>query len=1192
MIADPPLCRSCGASTISGAEDGLCPRCHSTLAESEGRTAETIRISSSAALSPEAGAVSSESSLPTARIRLGDYELIEEIARGGMGVVYKARQLSLNRVVAVKMILHGQFANAEFVQRFRAEAEAAARLQHPNIVAIYEVGEVDGQHFFSMEYINGRDLASLVREQPLPAKRAADYVRTVAEAIHYAHQHGILHRDLKPSNVLLDAEGEVRVMDFGLAKRLSSDDLTPASTPGGLTLSGQVLGSPNYMSPEQAAGKSRTVTVCSDVYSLGAVLYHLIAGRPPFMAETIEATLLQVMQLDAPPPRLLNPTVPRDLETICLKCLEKDPARRYGSARAMADELTRFIEDKPVRARPVTRPEKIWRWCKRHPLDAALGAVTALLVGAITIGSMVAALRIDKARRESVKNAAESKERLRRLNVATGIRAMDSGDLLGALPWLVNALALERTNSISENISRRRIGALLVAAPQLEQVWSVGEALHSAAFSPNDQQIVVLTEGNNSRHALFASAMNGWKLVEFTNANEGVREVIFSPNSSRVAVLTKHYLHLLDESLRPVRKPFGEMESLRSACFSRDGRFLYVAGYLGSTNLILTLNVATGEDTGLKWECAEKPSHIRLSPDGARMLVVGDRRVWVHDATSGEQLLPAIEHRKPVLEAKFNFDGHRIVTASQDGTARIHTETNGEWQTIILPGGDVWMMSADFSPDGRLVATATDTGVARIWDTETGAPLTAPMRHTHSIRHIRFSPDGESLVTSSFDHTARIWDAHSGESVLSALRHNGYVADAVFSADGSHLLTAGQDGIVRLWRFSTKLFQWSLLHTNRFRSLEFSPDGSLLVVSDQRGSIQIRETETGQLRASAEQFAPFTSHPVFSPDGTTFATGGSDGNVVLRSVTNAQPLFGPFHHRRAIDKVAFSPAGDRIVVTSRDLAAQVWDVRSGKPVGEPLRHEKKMHSAVFSPDGKKVATGSDDHSAQIWDADTGQRIGAPLMHDCEVVEVRFSPDGTKLLTACSDQSFAARAAHLWDVATGQETVPPMRHTDGVETIDFSPDGSRIATGSEDGTVCVWDATTGRRVAPPIQHLSYHVAYVQFVAEGHVLFSVGRDGLVRLWDPTTGHPLTPRVAEERNLDAADVTADGRYIAYGSRDGRLMLYRFPLESRSVEELLRLSERLTSWHLDPEVGLMPAVLEHLTNGPSAPTPFSALK
>jgi serine/threonine-protein kinase len=303
--------------------------------------------------------------------RFNDYELLEEIARGGMGVVFKARQVSLKRTVAVKVLLSGQFASAEFIRRFRAEAEAAAHLQHPNIVAIHEVGEHEGQHYFSMDYVEGQSLAALVRENPLPARRAAAYVRTIAEAVHFAHQHGVIHRDLKPSNVLIDTNDQPRVTDFGLAKRfVTKSEIANRKSEIDLTLSGAIVGTPSYMSPEQASGRSKEVGPLSDVYSLGAILYELLVGRPPFLAETVHETLMQALESEPVPPRLLNRSVPRELEAVCLKCLEKSAARRYSSAQKLAEELQRFQNGEPVEASKDSAGSRIMRLLlqeTRHP---------------------------------------------------------------------------------------------------------------------------------------------------------------------------------------------------------------------------------------------------------------------------------------------------------------------------------------------------------------------------------------------------------------------------------------------------------------------------------------------------------------------------------------------------------------------------------------------------------------------------------------------------------------------------------------------------------------------------------------------------------------------------------------------------------------------------------------------------------
>jgi predicted Ser/Thr protein kinase len=351
-------CPKCGATLLPDAPDGLCPRC---------------LIDGGLATSADGGGAADNPIATGARVHyFGDYELLSEIAHGGMGVVYRARQLSLKRVVALKMILAGRLASEAEVQRFRAEAEAAANLQHPNIVAIHEIGAHDGQQYFSMDYVEGPNLAAVIQGKRLAARRVAELAKAMAEAIQYAHQRGILHRDLKPQNVLVDERDQPRITDFGLAKQITGES--------GLTRTGAVMGTPSYMSPEQATGRQDLIGPHSDVYALGAILYEMLIGRPPFQAETPVATLRQVV--DAPPPRptKLNEGVPADLETICLKCLEKEPQRRYATARACAEDLGRFLRQEPILARPMSSARRAGHWLREHPWSLA-GVAAVLVMG-------------------------------------------------------------------------------------------------------------------------------------------------------------------------------------------------------------------------------------------------------------------------------------------------------------------------------------------------------------------------------------------------------------------------------------------------------------------------------------------------------------------------------------------------------------------------------------------------------------------------------------------------------------------------------------------------------------------------------------------------------------------------------------------------------------------------------------------
>jgi len=442
-------CLKCGALLAPEARQDFCPACLYTQAEAESSRAEADEADAAGEVP---GPASEQAYVPTGT-RFGDYELLERIGQGGMGVVYKARQISLDRVVALKMLqLSGASAQPEYVKRFHAEATAAAGLQHPHIVAIHEVGVHEGQHYYVMDFVEGKTLAQVAGHQPLPARRAARYLQSIAQAVHYAHEHGILHRDLKPSNILIDAEDQPRIADFGLAKRLGADSE--------LTVTGQVLGSPQYIAPEQAWGSPRALTPQSDVYGLGTILYHLLTGRPPFLGEHPTETLFQVLHLEPVALRALNPSVPPDLETLCLKCLDKDPGQRYPTAQMLAEDLGRFLAGEPVLVRPVGRPAKVWRWCRRKPAVAALSLAVLLLALALMIGAPLVALYEAKLRADAEAALAAFRGNAAKTLPARGGAAGALDIFEGAVRrfpnhpqlWNVKGLLLEQNGRIDEAV--------------------------------------------------------------------------------------------------------------------------------------------------------------------------------------------------------------------------------------------------------------------------------------------------------------------------------------------------------------------------------------------------------------------------------------------------------------------------------------------------------------------------------------------------------------------------------------------------------------------------------------------------------------------------------------------------------------------------------------------------------------------
>ncbi len=456
----PPFQGSLGSSA-TGATLNSAPH-DATLGGVDGATAAFHRAALEAAPKPLTKGAS-----------FGHYELLEPIAKGGMGIVYKARQRNLNRIVAIKMILAGQFADQDDINRFYAEAEAAAALSHPNIVAIHEIGEVSGQHFFSMDFIEGQSLSGLIKENPLPPRRAAEFMITISETMQFAHESGVVHRDLKPANVLLDKRQRPLITDFGLAKQVSNTSQ--------LTMAGSIVGTPSYMPPEQAAGKIDEVGPWSDLYSLGAILYELITGRPPFRASSPFETIRQVLETEPPSPRLLNPSVPKDLETICLKCLQKARTNRYGTAQELADELKRFLRGEPIHARPISQVARFWRLCKRYPATASSIALAVLI---LITATFVSTAFYFKAVGESIRSEQSLREAIAAVNE---FFTTVSEDTLLNEPGLqpLREKLLTKTKNYFERFSEQRAGDPKVEVELAGAYYRLGE-IAAMLQSPDD----------------------------------------------------------------------------------------------------------------------------------------------------------------------------------------------------------------------------------------------------------------------------------------------------------------------------------------------------------------------------------------------------------------------------------------------------------------------------------------------------------------------------------------------------------------------------------------------------------------------------------------------------------------------------------------------------------------------------------
>jgi WD40 repeat protein len=996
----------------------------------------------------------------------GDYELLEEIARGGMGVVFKARQVSLNRLVALKLISAGALVTEELVKRFKAEAEAAASLSHPNIVPIYEIGEHEGQHYFSMGLIEGPNLReglagtrgrrSEVRNQGVgyELREAARLVGMVARAVYYAHQRGVLHRDLKPSNILLDAQGEPHLTDFGLAKLVEKEST--------LTHTHAVLGTPAYMSPEQARGDTKEVTTAADVYGLGAVLYETLTGSPPFGGGTSMETIRQVLDEDPRRPSIFNPTIDRDLETICLKCLEKEPLRRYASAEALADDLSRWLRSEPIQARSSTAVERVQKWVRRRPAIAAIGGLALASLLALAIGSTVAAIRIGKARKS------EAEARTKAELAATDLR---------------------RTLYASQmNIAFQR--------------WQAGDADRARALLTNQIPPAGSEDlrGWEWRYLWELSRVRELATFEI-NSGANLTCIAASPDGKTLAIHGAHLpLQLYDaSSLRPLVTLSDPHEGYTVA-FSRDGKKLLSAHY--NDRAIRLWDVSTGKQLGIFTNHKLGVATAAFTPDAKAVVSTGggvyttnragELKLW--DAATFREIGDFETIEFSVLRCDVSPDG-RLVAASGIGPVVLIWDLQSRKLIARLGGhepksiGGVFALR--FSPDGKYLATGDFVGTVRLWNLDSNRTdwwMHEPIvlgSHGHPILSLVFSQDDQRLVSTSRDHTARVWDVANQREVGTLRGHAGRVWSAAFIDGGKTIATADNNGKVKLWNANLPS-EDTVFARRRFRgSTGFSADGRFLA-SEDGGAITLWDLPSSNVayQLNGVKFA-------FSPTTNSMAVISPQGRIQVWRLDSFTKVVGPtdaITNLSGWKSLAFSALGDRLAAVSSEGDIHVWSAADWKEVS---RLEAKADWALFTHDGASVLAGSYRDDVTLWRITTGEYVGSFSPGSARWYPPGLSPDGQWLATGDGD------SVRLWEVASRREVASFKGGSDTVMSIAFSPDGKTIAAGTFDGVIQLWNVASRQQAGELQGHISF-VESLTFSPDGSALASSGMDNTLRLW----------------------------------------------------------------------------------------------